>query len=76
MVDTKLANVPEELHDLIPANLSVIEKLDWINKAEAKGLLSKQQQAPIGQPVAVTHPQTDFSNMSAMELFNMAYSSK
>ena len=76
MVDTKLANVPEELHDLIPANLSVIEKLDWINRAEAKGLLSKQQQAPIEQPVAATHLQTDFSNMSAMELFNMAYSSK
>lgn len=76
MVETKLAGIPEELHDLIPANLTVAERLDWINKAEAKGLFATKKEVEIGKPMNVPHPEQDFSKMSAMELFTMAYSKK
>src|SRR5690625_2337570 len=39
MLNAKLETVPEEYHDLIPENLSSEEKLEWVTKAEAKGLL-------------------------------------
>lgn len=76
LVETKLAGIPEEMHDLIPVNLTVSEKLDWISKAEAKGLFKAKSTVEIGKPTNVPHPEQDFSKMSAMELFTMAYSKK
>lgn len=76
MVETKLAKIPAELHDLIPANLTVSEKLDWINKAETKGLFTTKKEVEIGKPMNIPHPEQDFSKMSAMDLFTMAYSKK
>lgn len=76
MVETKLAGIPADMHDLIPANLTVAEKLDWINKAEAKGLFKPKANVEIGKPTNVPHLEQDLSKMSAMELFNMAYSKK
>lgn len=76
LVETKLANVPAELHDLIPANLTATEKLDWINKAETKGLFKAKEEVEIGKPTNIPHPVQDFSKMSAMDLLQMAYSKK
>lgn len=76
MVETKLAGIPEEMHDLIPANLTISEKLDWISKAEAKGLFKTKVNVEVGRPTNIPHPEQDYSKMSAMELFTMAYSKK
>lgn len=77
MVDTKLKAIPAEYHDLIPANLTAVEKLDWLNKAETKGLFKAQEQVgktPIGQPINVPHLTPDLTKCSAQELLQMAYS--
>ncbi|WP_427036639.1 hypothetical protein [Cytobacillus pseudoceanisediminis] len=49
LLETKLKGIPEEFHDLIPGNLTPEGKLDWINKAEAKGLFGRRPQQPIGE---------------------------
>ena len=48
MVETKLSSIDKEYHDLIPANLSPEATLDWLNKAEAKGLFGKKEPKDIG----------------------------
>lgn len=74
LVETKLTNVPAEYHDLIPANLTAVEKLDWINKAETKGLFKAKEQTPIGQPLGTPHLTPDYTKYSAQDLLQMAYS--
>lgn len=78
MLETKLKAVPAEMQELIPAGLSVTEKLDWITKAEHKGLFGAKQttNVPIGQPMNVPHATPDYSKMSATELLHLAYSTK
>lgn len=79
LVESKLASVPAELHDLIPANLTVTEKLDWITKAESKGLFGAKQtvNVPIGQPMGVpTLAEADITKLSPQELLLRAYSTK
>lgn len=79
MVATKLEAIPAELHDLIPANMTVTEKLDWINKAEAKGLFGKGTgtlQEPIGGQTNSPHPTPDYTKMSAMEKLTNAFAKK
>ncbi|AND39612.1 hypothetical protein [Cytobacillus oceanisediminis] len=49
LLESKLKGIPEEFHDLIPGNLTPEGKLDWINKAEEKGLFGKQPQQPVGE---------------------------
>lgn len=49
LLATKLEGIPAEFHDLIPDNLTAEAKLDWINKAEVKGLFGKKPQQPIGE---------------------------
>ncbi|MBT2682653.1 hypothetical protein [Bacillus sp. ISL-37] len=49
LLTTKLEGISEDFHDLIPENLTPEGKLDWINKAEAKGLFGKQAQQPVGE---------------------------
>lgn len=50
MVDEKMKVVPKELADLIPTNLTAPQTLDWLNKAEAKGLFGSQVKE-IGKPM-------------------------
>ena len=38
MLETRLANVPEDFRDLVPANLNPEAKLEWLTAAESKGL--------------------------------------
>lgn len=77
MVESKLNAIPADYHDLIPANLTPVEKLDWLNKAEAKGLFKEQEQVgktPIGQPINVPHLTPDLTKCSPQDLLQMAYS--
>lgn len=79
MVDTKLSTVPEQYRALVPANLSPVEKLDWINKAETTGLFGAKPtvvETPIGQPTPAEPQTVDYTKLSAEELLHMAYSNK
>lgn len=74
MVDSKLSTIPEEFHELIPSNLTAEAKLEWIAKAESKGLFKGATEQPIGQP---TNPKgeskRDVTKMSPMEKLLMGY---
>lgn len=54
MVEAKVANVPEEYRELLPDG-SLSKQLDWINKAEEKGLFSNENKTnpavDIGKPL-------------------------
>lgn len=77
LVETKLKNVPDEFKDLVPDNLSAEQKLDWLNKAEEKGLFNpKKNNVPIGGQANPPTQQIDFSKMSPTALLRHAYGSK
>jgi hypothetical protein len=77
MLQTKLEGIPEEYHDLIPDNLSPEQKLDWITKAETKGLFgTKNSEEPVGGPTNPINPKTDFENMNSFQLLKAGYGSK
>jgi len=76
MLNTKLETIPEEYHDLIPDNLNPEQKLDWISKAETKGLFKDTTQEPVGGQTNPTQQPQDLSELSATQLLSMAYGSK
>ncbi|MBT2714732.1 hypothetical protein [Bacillus sp. ISL-57] len=75
LLETKLQAIPENFRDLIPENLTPELKLEWINKAETKGLFSKAPQQPVGEQTngsektAITKEQ--FKKMSYSERTNL-----
>ncbi len=79
MVNTKMENVPTDYKDLIPSNMDLKQKLDWLNKAEAKGLFktgeAKKPNVEIGKPMNVEPPQVDTSKLTTSQLLKMAYKS-
>lgn len=77
LLETKLTAIPEDFRDLIPGNLTPEQKLDWINKAEAKGLFSKKEQKPIGESSNPSHAQSfDLNSLNPMQLLRAGYGSK
>jgi seryl-tRNA synthetase len=71
MVETRLTSIPKEFHDLIPANLSAEKTLEWITKAESKGLFTPKQSKSdeIGKPFNHSNegPKVDSKSMSALD---------
>jgi seryl-tRNA synthetase len=71
MVKTRLSTIPEEFHDLIPANLSAERTLEWITKAETKGLFAPKgsKSDEIGKPFNHSNegPKVDTKSMSALD---------
>ncbi|UTV34870.1 hypothetical protein [Bacillus altitudinis] len=71
MVETKLNDVPKEMHDLIPTNLSAEQTLDWLNKAESKGLFGsgKPDVKEVGKPSNKSNeaPKVDKANLSPLD---------
>jgi len=51
MVASKLQAIPEDMRELVPAELSDEQKIAWISKAEEKGLFKKQAQVVVGTPL-------------------------
>lgn len=77
LLETKLEAIPQDYHDLIPSNLTPESKLDWINKAEAKGLFGKKEQKPIGDTTNPSHAQSfDLNSLSPVQLLKAGYGSK
>lgn len=79
MIETKMEQVPADFKDLIPDNLDLKQKLSWLEKAEAKGLFTKEEKirpnVEIGKPMNIEAPAVDTSKLSASQLLKMAYSS-
>lgn len=77
MVETKMEQVPEDYKDLIPDNLDLKGKLSWLEKAEAKGLFTKEEKkkpnVEIGKPLNVDVPAVDTAKLSGGQLLRMAY---
>lgn len=78
MVNAKVEAIDENYRDLIPTNLTNEEKLEWIEKAEAKGLFGKKEiEVSIGES---TNPKQevkrDTKQMSAMEKLLFGYSKR
>lgn len=69
MVESKLKTVPEEMHDLVPANLGAEATLEWLSKAESKGLFGKPEVKEIGKPSNKSNeaPKIDKANLSAFD---------
>ncbi len=77
LVNTKLAQVPEEFKELIPSNLDLRQKLDWLTKAEDKGLFNKEEKkAPaveIGKPMNMESDSVDTAKLTGSQLLKLAY---
>lgn len=77
LIETKLEQIPADFKDLIPDNLNLKQKLNWLEKAEAKGLFNKEEKkkpnVEIGKPMNVDVPQVDISKLSGSQLLKMAY---
>jgi predicted RNase H-like nuclease (RuvC/YqgF family) len=69
MLETKLKSIPKEFHDLIPENLTAEQKLEWISKAESKGIFTKKGVGEIGKPMNHSNdkPKVDKAHMSPLE---------
>lgn len=69
LVKNKLETVPKEFHDLIPSNLTAEQTLEWLSKAEAKGLFAKSEPKEIGKPMNHSNetPKVDKANMSPLD---------
>lgn len=80
LVNTKLEQIPAKYKELIPDNLDLKQKLNWLNKAESKGLFDKEEKkAPaveIGKPMNFdTDNSVDTTKLSGSQLLKLAYNS-
>lgn len=79
LIETKLKEIPEDYKELIPDNLSLKQKLNWLEKAEVKGLFNKEEKKKpnieIGKPMNVDAPSVDTSKLTGSQLLRMAYNS-
>lgn len=82
ILNAKMQNVPDGVAALMPETYTVVEKLQWLEKAEKHGLINTKQQqgdaldVEIGRPIGnYAQPKVDAAKMSAMDLMRAAYSS-
>lgn len=78
IAEAKVEAIPEKFRALIPANLSLPQKLEWLNTAEATGLFKAQDepqtpQVEIGKPMNAQPAKVDTSKLSGTDLMRMAY---
>lgn len=75
LVDEKVKKIPEDLQDLVPSNMTLVQKLEWITKAESKNMFNKKvvDDMEIGKPMNTNAPKVDTDKMSASSLFSLAY---
>lgn len=76
IIDSKLQEIPENLRELVPANLSLKERMDWIAKAEKSGLFKvSNPDIEIGKPLNPNNVKqtTDTSKLSASAIMALAY---
>ena len=74
LFDSKIASIPEEFHELIPNDRPIETRLDWVSKAEEKGLFVSKVKSSLGKP---SNPQPDtsehLSSLSSRDLIRRGY---
>jgi hypothetical protein len=76
LIDSKMEGIPENLKELIPEKLSLVEKMAWIDKAEKTGIFNtgNPDGIEIGKPFnPSTKNNTNTSDMSASAKMALAY---
>lgn len=78
LLATKMQSIPKDFHELIPENLTIAQKLAWVDKAEQKGMFGGSKvEEPIG---GSTNPkvktQIDDSSMSSLQRMAFSYATK
>lgn len=77
LINTKMEQVPPEYKDLIPENMDLKQKLNWLDKAESKGIFNKEKKSnpdvEIGKPMNMETDTVDTSKLSGSQLLKMAY---
>src|SRR5699024_3012267 len=71
MVNQKVEQNPEDMCDLVPDGLTHQQKLDWITKAEEKGLFKKKEQIVVGQPLNHSAEQDKAEKVRHMNLIQL-----
>lgn len=79
MLNAQIEAIPENMRELIPANLNLKEKMAWLNKASELGLFKVQDKnidIEIGKPLNPNNSKQalDTANASPSTLITMAYS--
>lgn len=79
MLNAQIEAIPENMRELIPANLNLKEKMAWLNKASELGLFKVQDKnidIEIGKPLNPNNSKqaVDTANASPSTLITMAYS--
>lgn len=78
LLESKLENIDEEYHDLIPEGMTPEQKLAWVTNAEKKGIFgNKQAQTPLGEQ---TNPkgnqEVDVNSLNPLQMMMSGYSNK
>lgn len=78
LLETKLKSVPEEFHELIPENLSVAQKLAWVDRADQKGMFGGGKiEEPIGGMTNPTQSNVvDDNKLTPLQKMAMAFNTK
>lgn len=77
VLESKMNNIPDQFKALIPESMSLVEKVAWLDKAEATGIFTASKNADpeieIGKPMNVEIPKVDTSKLSGSQLLKMAF---
>lgn len=75
LLESKLATIDKDFHDLIPQGMTPEAKLAWVNTAESKGLFGNTNaKTPLGQPTNPSAAQTkEVGEMSPLEMMQAGY---
>ncbi|PEF03526.1 hypothetical protein COK07_29275 [Bacillus thuringiensis] len=75
MLETKMSVIPEDFHELIPTEMSLEQKLAWIDKAQTKGMFRTKEDVVIGEATnRKIEPKVDVKQMSPIEKILASYS--
>jgi predicted nuclease with TOPRIM domain len=79
LIESKLEKIPEAYRDLIPENLAPDEKLEWLTKAEEKGLFAATVVGEVtigGSSNPKPSNRQNVNSMNPFELLKLGYSPK
>lgn len=74
IVESKLKEVPEDYKDLIPEG-DLVKRLDWLNKADEKGLFGNKSEQPIGKRTKANSDDVkkEVGNLSPVQSMSAAF---
>jgi hypothetical protein len=76
LADELKQDIPEDMQDLIPSDLSPDKQIKWIRNATKKGLFTKAKESPASETPGKSNPQANLDNMSGPEMLSYYHSNK